>query len=312
MNLKIIIEFLKAEGIKYQLLHADYDIEVRPASLKNTINNGLYYSVGKNIVINENLEDSIFLCDRPLKNENVQIVLENPQIVHYQLSQEFSLKPEFTVHKTAIIHKEAVISKDVKIGPYAVIGKCVIEEKVEIGSHTVIYDNVKIKKGSFIDSHSCIGAAGIAWVWDQNGNRVLQPQMGGVIVGQSCHLGTDVTIVRGSTSENTLIGDGTVMAHGSKIGHGVVIEALVHMANNVSIAGNATIGERSFLGSACIVSSNITVPKNTIIGAGAMVNKNFEEEFITLAGVPAKVIKRKNFENKPKGAPSPFKTKNDE
>jgi serine acetyltransferase len=45
------------------------------------------------------------------------------------------------------------------------------------------------------------------------------------------------------------------------------------------------------------------------VGAAALVTKNFEEEYLTLAGVPAVIIKRNNFETKPNGAPQPYKTK---
>jgi len=171
----------------------------------------------------------------------------------------------------------------------------------------VIEDNVILKKNSFIDSNSVIGAAGLAWIWDSNGNRIIQPQLGGVIIGEDCILATDVTIVRGSLSENTNIGTGTVIAHGTKIGHGSIINDHVHIANNVSIAGNANVGERCFLGSACVISSNITIADNCIVGAGAVVAKNVTENYVTLAGVPAKIIKRSNYEDKPKGAPKPFK-----
>jgi UDP-3-O-[3-hydroxymyristoyl] glucosamine N-acyltransferase len=173
----------------------------------------------------------------------------------------------------------------------------------------VVYKNTTIKSGCFIDSNSCIGPSGLAWIWDDNGNRIIQPQLGGVIIEKNCHIGTDVSITKGSLSENTIIGENTLIAHGTKIGHGCKVSKHVHMANNVSLAGNAVIGERVFLGSASIVSSNISVPNNSIVGAGTLVNKKFEEEYVTLVGVPAKILKANNYNHKPNGAPKPFKTK---
>jgi len=78
------------------------------------------------------------------------------------------------------------------------------------------------------------------------------------------------------------------------------------MANNVSLAGNAEIGERTFLGSASVVSSNIKITKNCIVGAGAVVTKSVTQEYATLAGIPAEIIKIDNYKNKPKGVPKPF------
>lgn len=76
------------------------------------------------------------------------------------------------------------------------------------------------------------------------------------------------------------------------------IDEYVHMANNLSLAGNAIIGDRSFLGSACTASSNIHLQSDSILGSCALLNKNFNEKFCTFAGVPAKIIKRNNFETK--------------
>ncbi|HMT27869.1 MAG TPA: DapH/DapD/GlmU-related protein, partial [Bacteroidia bacterium] len=154
-----------------------------------------------------------------------------------------------------------------------------------------------------------IGARGMAWIWDEDGERVMQPQTGGVIIEEDCILGTGIAIVRGSLSENTIIGKGTVMAHGTKIGHGCVVGQHVHFANNVSLAGNAILGDRVFLGSGCVVSSNVKIGEGCIVGAGAVVHKSIEENYCTVAGVPATIIKRNNFESKPKGAPRPFRSK---
>jgi UDP-3-O-[3-hydroxymyristoyl] glucosamine N-acyltransferase len=131
--------------------------------------------------------------------------------------------------------------------------------------------------------------------------------LGGVIIEEDCVLGSDISIVRGSLTENTVIGKGTVMAHGTKIGHGCKVGSYVHFANNVSLAGNCIISDRVFLGSACVVSSNVFLPTGCILGAGSVLNKSIEEEFVTLIGVPARVIKKNNFESKPNGAPKPFK-----
>ncbi|WP_299228835.1 hypothetical protein [uncultured Psychroserpens sp.] len=306
IKLKHIIDFLEKDTIQYEVINANDSVNVFPASLKHIIKNGLYYIVGDATNLASNIEQSIVITDTAFNTQNTLIIVENPQLVHYKICTLFATKADPEIHKTAIIHPEATIGDHVSIGPYCVIGKCKIEDHVILESHVVVKDNSVIKKYVFIDSHSCIGAPGLAWIWDNNGERVRQPQLGGVIIEAYCHLATDVTIVRGSLSESTTIGKSTVIAHGTKIGHGAIIGAHVHMANNVSLAGNAVIGDRSFLGSACIISSNITIPQNTIVGAGAMVNKNFTDAYCTLAGIPAKVIKTENYKHKPKGAPKPF------
>ncbi len=81
----------------------------------------------------------------------------------------------------------------------------------------------------------------------------------------------------------------------------------MHMANNVSLAGNAHIGTRTFLGSACVISSNVRIAANCIVGAGAVVNKSNDIAFATLVGVPAKILEKDNYLKKSKGVPKPYK-----
>jgi len=306
MTLEHINGFLNENMIDFKVINQTENLGVEPASLKHIIPNGLYYVVGELKDNISTINKSIIITDSSFETENTLIIVENPQLVHYKLCHLFVESKTPEIHKTAIIHPEAVIGNSVSIGPYCVIEKCVIEDHVTLQSHVVIKENTVLKKHVFVDSHSCIGAPGLAWIWDEHGERVKQPQLGGVIIEEDCHLATDITVVRGSLSESTTIGKSTVIAHGTKIGHGAIIGEHVHMANNVSLAGNAVIGDRSFLGSASIISSNIKIPENTIVGAGAMVNKNFTESYCTLAGIPAKVIKTENYKNKPKGAPKPF------
>lgn len=310
-TLETIIDFLNQNAIEFKIVEGkdSSSIEFSFASIKNIIKNGIYYFEDVDAIKNFNIEKSVLICKNHYETTNSLIIVSNPQLVHYKLCS-LAVEPiVFSLAPSTKISSKAQIAKNVSIGENCVIGECIIEDGVVIKHNVVIEDNVTIKKNSFIDSNSVIGAGGLAWIWDENGNRVIQPQLGGVVIEEDCYIATDVTIVKGSLSENSSIGKGTVISHGTKIGHGVQILNEVHMANNVSIAGNAVIGNRCFLGSACVISSNVKIANNCIIGAGAVVNKSNLEEFCTLAGVPAKVIKKNNFDSKPNGAPKPFKNK---
>lgn len=283
-------------------------VQFTPASLKNIIPHGIYYRASSTDFTGS-FEESVILSDRIFETaSSAVIVVTNPQLVHYKLCSFFAPVKTHTIHPTSIIDSQAEIGNNVHIGAYSIIGKCKIGDNTRIMHHVVIEDNVMLKNDVFVDSNSVIGAAGMAWIWDENGKRILQPQLGGVIVEEFVRIATDVTIVRGSLSENTYVGPHTVIAHGSKIGHGAQLHENVHLANNVSLAGNAIIEERVFLGSASVVSPNVRVFRGNIIGAGAVVTKTYDQENVTLAGVPAKIIALNNFEKKPSGAPKPFKT----
>ncbi len=312
-NLKIknLIDFLKDNKIDFELVLNGIDIEddFTFASVKSIVKKGIFYLENVESLSKFEITNSVVVSNKKAKTNNCLIVVSNPQLVHYKLCSLANKPIIFEIAQTTKINPKAKLAKNISIGENCVIGECEIEEGVVIKHNVVIEDNVVLRKNVFIDSNSVIGAGGLAWIWDENGNRVIQPQMGGVVIEENCSLATDITVVKGSLSENTLIGKGTVIAHGTKIGHGAQIMSEVHMANNVSIAGNAVIGNRCFLGSACVISSSVKIADNTIVGAGAVVNKSNEEEFCTLAGVPAKVIKKNNFDSKPNGAPKPFKNK---
>lgn len=307
-NLKQIINFLIENSLEFDLVEINPNIkEVYSfASIRNVIQNGIYYFQNAENITKYGIKGNIIVTNKKIKTDNTLIIVPNPQLVHYKLSTLAVDNLVHSISSTAKINNSAIIKDNVLIGENTVIGKCLIEKDVVIMHNVVIEDDVIIRKGSFIDSNSVIGAGGLAWIWGEKGERIIQPQLGGVIIEEDCKLATDVTVARGSLSEDTIIGKGTVIAHGTKIGHGAQISEYVHMANNVSIAGNAIVGERCFLGSGCVVSSNVSIAPNCVIGAGSVVNKAVLEEFCTLAGVPAKIIRMKNFESKPTGAPKPF------
>jgi len=298
-----------AEELLESDCHDWLDRELVPASIKNIVEGGIYFVVNGSPELLQSIHASVILSNRAEEsgNGNLVIVVKNPQLTHYAITALLEPTKEVGIHSTAIVSAGANIHPSAYIGPYCIVGEAVISENVCLQSHVVIKDNVTIGKNTVIDSGTVIGTRGMAWIWDEDGKRVMQPQVGGVIVGEDCIIGSNISIVRGSLTENTIIGSGTVIAHGSMIGHGALVGELVHFANNVSLAGNARIGNRVFLGSSCVVSSNVSVEEGCIVGAGSVVTKSFSEKNVTIAGVPAQVLKRDNFNSKPSGAPKPYK-----
>jgi len=317
-TLRQLTDFLEQEHITYNVIRnvtKNADGTFTLCSTRNPKEKGLFYITGDPDKEINTIFNSIILVSRePLvTSENTIIIVEDPQLTHYKLALSRTVKPEPFIHPSAIIDPEAVISLSAHIGPYCIIGKCIIGDNVALLGTITVNDGTEIRKNTVIESHTVIGARGMAWIWDENGNRVMQPQHGGVLIEEDCIIGTGIAIVRGSLSENTIIGKGTVMAHGTKIGHGCKSGQFTHFANNVSLAGNANIGDRVFLGSGCVISSNVSIGEGCIVGAGAVVHKSIPDTYCTIAGVPAVIIKRNNFESKPKGAPKPFlKNKKDE
>jgi UDP-3-O-[3-hydroxymyristoyl] glucosamine N-acyltransferase len=226
-----------------------------------------------------------------------QIVVAHPQRAFYLLMRHFFAKPgpaQTSVHPTAVVAPAARIGAGSVIGPYCVIGDATIGAGCRLDSHVVINDGCLVGDRVTIESHSTVGATGVAWVWDpDSGERIVQPQIGGTRIGNDCFIGTDVTVVRGSVNEVTSLGDGCVVAHGTKIGHGCVIGADVHFANNVSIAGNCRLGDRTFLSAASVLRPRIVLARGVVVGAGAVVTRDVELEGVVVSGVPARLMDAK-------------------
>jgi len=266
---------------------------------------GLYY-LHQNLQSQlEQVKNSVCLVDFKPDNfgSNLFIEVEDPQLAHSFIAAIFERKHAAGIHPTAIIHPEAIIHPSVHIGPFCQVGICEIKANVVLLGSVVINDNTVIDEYTVIEHHTVIGARGVSWFWDKNNQKVQQPQLGGTYIGPNCVIGTNITIVRGSLSEDTYIGANAGIAHGTMIGHGTAIGADVHISNNVTIAGNASISDKCFLGSGSVISSNIVVPEGCIVGAGACVSRNYKETYLTLVGVPSQIIARENYSKKFNGVP---------
>lgn len=301
-----IKELLAQLGISFETNSIELP-DLNFKSLRKIEPHGIYFSEGFS---RGDIERSLVLCSDfdGFDSSNCLIKVSHPQLAFYKLMRLIysDNRESYRIHSTAVIHPEAIISPQVHIGPYCVIGKCEIHTGAKLTSHVVVTDGCVIGENTVIESHSTIGASGVAWIWDdETKERVIQPQIGGVVVGKNCFLGSDVSVVRGSINENTQIGDGTVVAHGTKLGHGCLIGPYNHFANNVSLAGNVTTGDRCFFGAASVVRPMITLCADTTVGAGAVVVHSVSEPHLVLMGVPARNTKPEK--DKLSGVPKKFK-----
>lgn len=269
---------------------------LRFSSLRSPLASGIYFLAG-NASLPACARGSLVLTDAgPVATAagNAYITLDNPQFAFYSLMDAAVRRdPEAGIHPTAIVDGGASVSTSASIGPY-----CIIESGVTIGGGCRLDSHVVVKRGSrlgervVIEPHSTIGATGVAWAWNGEGTRrVMQPQTGGVEVGDDVFIGSDVSIVRGSVNEDTLIGEFTAIAHGSKIGHGSRLGAHCHLANNVSLAGNVDIGKRVFFGSGATVRPRTCIADGVVVGAGAVVVKDIATAGVVVGGVPAREMK---------------------
>lgn len=297
ISLAMLTQALQALGVPHVLHLRREPGSLRFCSLYAQEPGGIYFCEGETPAAFE-FDDIVVLAAAAVAPRAAcQIEVAQPQRVYYQLMRHFFAEsvPVGGIHPTAIVAAEARIGCGTHIGPYCVIGACEIGADCHLDSHVVVKDGSVIGHRVRIESHSTIGATGVAWVWDtEAGQRIVQPQIGGARVGDDCFLGTDITVVRGSINEVTSLGRGCVVAHGSKIGHGSVIGAEVHFANNVSVAGNCRVGDQAFLGAASVLRPRVRLARGVTVGAGAVVTKDISEEAVVVSGVPARKMAHKD------------------
>ncbi len=114
---------------------------------------------------------------------------------------------------------------------------------------------------------------------------------------------------RATTSEDVVIGAGTVIAAGAvvnpgvRIGENVIIntsssvdhECLisdgVHIGPGSHLGGRTTVGRGTWIGIGASVSDHINIGKHSIVGAGSVVLADIPDGVVAY-GVPARVIRR--------------------
>ena len=274
--------------------------------LSNAGESAITYYVGDNPEDVKHLESCTLFCKpnfNPILNQVNLIKSENPQLEFYKLSSKYKKNYLEEIELESIdgyyLHKDAVIGKNVSIGKGCVIGKCTISDNVIIHPNVVVYAETDIKSDVLIQANSVIGAEGVMWVWNDE-ERVYLHQLGGVTIQKNCKIGSNVTIVRGSANENTIIGEGTCMAHGTLIGHGCVIGKNNHFANNVSLGGGVKICDNCFFGSGVVLSAGCIIQNIILVGSGGVLNGTIQKSGVYV-GVPAKW--KKEYQGKMSGVP---------
>jgi len=90
---------------------------------------------------------------------------------------------------------------------------------------------------------------------------------------------------------NIRIGDFVFINCGNGIGHDVVIGDFTTVYSHIDISGGVKIGSHCIIGSGTTINPSVKIGNGVIVGAGSVVVKDVPDS-VTVAGVPAKIIKR--------------------
>ena len=239
---------------------------------------------------------SIVICDNSIDvktNDNIKCVIidMNPRLAFTRILNNVFYHDlgycEFgKTHPTAIISPEAKIGDSVTIGPFSVIGRCVIGDNVYIGAHNVIQDNVFIGNNVRINEFNLIGGAGLGFVREEDGTLLKMVHIGKLIIEDDVEIFTHVNVDRGTLS-STVIKRGAKIDHHVHLGHNISVgEDSIIVAHTV-MCGGSQVGARSWIGVGSILKDAIKVGDDVMIGLGSVVTKNVPDGAIWI-GNPAR------------------------
>jgi UDP-3-O-[3-hydroxymyristoyl] glucosamine N-acyltransferase len=142
-----------------------------------------------------------------------------------------------------------------------------------------------------IQSGASLGSDGFAFERYEGGELEKFPHKGHVRLGNNVEIYTNCSIARGSLSD-TSIGDGTKLDALVHIAHNVTVGKNCELTAGTIIGGSTSVGDISWTGLNSTLKNGIKVGRNVIVASGASVIHDIPDGDI-VAGVPARSIKHK-------------------
>ncbi len=207
--------------------------------------------------------------------------------------------------ETAQISESAKLAESVRIGQF-----CTVDEDVEIGDNTIIYDQVyigpaarigknviiypgvkilhevRIGDNCIIHSNTVIGSDGFGFVPRKDGSYKKIVHTGTVIIEDDVEIGANCTIDRGSIG-NTIIRRGVKMDNLIQLGHNVEIGINTVIAAQTGIAGSTKIGANCRIGCQVGFVGHIQIADGTQIQAQSGIGASITKPNTAIFGTPA-------------------------
>ncbi|VFJ13147.1 UDP-3-O-(3-hydroxymyristoyl)glucosamine N-acyltransferase [Candidatus Nitrosocosmicus franklandus] len=283
--------------------HADIDVK-----LDNDNKKGTLAIAGSNA--------GVILCKKSMigrihpnkKKNQVLVFVDNPRFEFTRIAKRITRSTNLESNKvivggvispTATIADSAKIGRDCYIGDHVVIGKdCIIGDNTMIESK-VNLQNCIVGDGCIIQPNTTIGYDGFAFERCPDTLELEKfPHYGKVIIENDVEIYANCSIARGSLSD-TVIGQGTKIDALCHVAHNVSIGKNTELTAGTIIGGSTTIGNNCWFGLNSTVKNKLKIGNKVIVGSGSSVINNIDDEDI-VAGVPAKSIKNKITINKEK------------
>ena len=220
------------------------------------------------------------------------VASENPRLDFIKVLNHF-----FVEKKKPYISESAKIDANVKIGKNVSIGEnCVLHGDISIGDDTTILHNVviegevKIGSNCVIKSNSTIGSEGFSFVF--NGGELEHfPQIGKIVIGDNVWIGSNVSVERAAL-DSTFIGNNTKIDDLVQIGHNTTIEESCQITAGSIICGKALLKAGCWIAPNSVIDNEVIIGNNAFVGTGSVVRNDVEDN-VVVAGVPAKILRKK-------------------
>jgi len=197
----------------------------------------------------------------------------------------------------AVVEAGAEIGAGTRLAANATVGRnVVLGAGCEIGSNVsletcILGDRVTVQPGA------CIGMPGFGFAPHPQRHQTV-PQLGRVLIGNDCHIGSNTCVASGSGHDTVLgnnvwIDNQVQVAHNVEIGDGSIIVGQVGIAGSAKlgrfvqvggqagIAGHITLGDQARVGASSGVMNNIE-PGDTVLGQPAIPAKDFWRQLAAL------------------------------
>jgi UDP-3-O-[3-hydroxymyristoyl] glucosamine N-acyltransferase len=258
-----------------------------------------WYADQKGVSLITNSKAGVILCKREMRGlvhpnrGQLLVFTDSPRLTFVRVAKEMRRQGRLVgISPRAVISEKSKIGSGCFIGDYSVIG-----DNCSLGDNTVIYDRVSlvqncvIGNNCVIQSGASLGSDGFAFERYEGGELEKFPHKGYVRLGNNVEIYANCSIARGSLSD-TWIGDGTKLDALVHIAHNVTVGKNCELTAGTIIGGSTSLGDTSWTGLNSTLKNGIKVGRNVIVASGASVIHDVSDGDI-VAGVPARSIKHK-------------------
>jgi len=239
------------------------------------------------------------------------LIADDPYVSYAKIATQFDPKRPMGpgIHASASVDPDASLGNNIKVGANAVIGPgCEIADAVEIGPGCVLVADCKLNTGCRLEANvtlcegvvigkrtiihpgAVIGADGFGLAFDQD-HWVKIPQLGTVLIGDDCEIGSNTTIDRGAIG-NTVLEDDVRLDNQIQIGHNVHIGAHTAMAGRVGISGSTKIGEYCMFAGSSGAVGHIRIADRTTVNFCSVITKTVTQPgTVWSAALPAQPLR---------------------